>query len=93
MAILLLSQGVPMITARSSKRPSKPACRSTIQIFTLAGDLVQTIDHDGSRGDGQAYWNLITRNGQEVASGIYIFVVQPRDPGFERATGKFVVVR
>lgn len=70
-----------------------PHCRSTISVFTLAGDLVATIEHDGSNGAGQASWNLISRNGQAVASGIYLFTVEPHQGGFERATGKFVVVR
>jgi hypothetical protein len=70
-----------------------PACRATISIFTLAGDLVQTIEHDGSAGDGQASWNLMSRNKQEVTSGIYLFVVEPHGGGFERTAGKFVVIR
>jgi len=70
-----------------------PSCRSTIKIFTLAGDLVQTVEHDGSGGDGQAYWNLITYNGQEIVSGIYLFTVEPEDSRFENFVGKFVVVR
>jgi len=70
-----------------------PACRSRISIFDLAGDLVQTLEHDGSQGDGQAYWNLTTRNGQEVVSGIYLFVVQPLESGWQDFTGKFVVIR
>ena len=70
-----------------------PRCRCSVQIFTLAGDLVQTIDHDGSGGDGQAYWNLISRNGQEIVSGIYLYVVQSEDDRFEDFIGKFVVVR
>jgi hypothetical protein len=40
--------------------------------------------------DGQARWNLISRNGQDVASGIYLFVVES-DQGQQR--GKFVIVR
>jgi len=70
-----------------------PPVRCEIQIFGLAGDLVQTIEHDGSRGDGQAYWNLMTRNKQEIVSGIYLFVVVPLEPGHERQVGKFVVIR
>jgi hypothetical protein len=41
-------------------------------------------------GDGQARWNLISRNGQDVVSGIYLFVVDS-DLGQQR--GKFVVIR
>jgi hypothetical protein len=40
--------------------------------------------------DGQASWNLISRNGQDVVSGIYIFVVDSKE-GTQR--GKFVVIR
>jgi len=67
-----------------------PRTRCTIRIYTLAGDLVQTIDHDASGGDGQAAWNLISRNGQDVESGVYLFTVSS-DLGHQ--TGKFVLLR
>lgn len=70
-----------------------PAARNTIKIFTLSGDLVQTIEHDGRGGYGEANWNLISRNGQEIVSGIYLYVVQSDDSGFDDFIGKFVVVR
>ncbi len=72
----------------------------TLRIFTLAGDLVTTIRNDDltvlgrpqqeSPDDGQASWNLLSRNGQDVASGIYLFSVQSK-AGIQR--GKFVVIR
>jgi plastocyanin len=40
--------------------------------------------------DGQARWNLISRNGQDIVSGIYLFTVDSND-GTQR--GKFVVIR
>ena len=40
--------------------------------------------------DGQARWNLISRNGQDVVSGIYLFVV---DSGQGTQRGKFVIIR
>src|SRR5439155_465252 len=49
-----------------------PRARCTIKIWTLAGDFVARIDHDGSQGDGQAPWDLVTRNGQEAESGVYL---------------------
>ncbi|MEZ4388853.1 MAG: hypothetical protein R3D98_15015 [Candidatus Krumholzibacteriia bacterium] len=70
-----------------------PRCRCTIQVFTLAGDLVVRIEHDASDGDGQAAWNLISRNGQAVTSGIYLFTVEPQGDGFARSCGKFVIIR
>ena len=70
-----------------------PAARNTIKVFTLAGDLVETIEHDGTGGYGEVGWNLISRNGQEIVSGIYLYVVQSSDSRFEDFIGKFVVVR
>ncbi len=40
--------------------------------------------------DGQARWNLISRNGQDVVSGIYVFTVESKE-GTQR--GRFVVIR
>ena len=40
--------------------------------------------------DGQARWNLISRNGQDIVSGIYMFTVESGQ-GTQR--GKFVVIR
>lgn len=70
-----------------------PESRNTINIYTLDGDLVQTLDHDGTAGYGEISWNLISRNGQEIVSGIYLYVVKSRDAVFEDYIGKFVVIR
>jgi hypothetical protein len=67
-----------------------PRAPARIRIYTLAGDLVQVIDHDGSQGDGEAAWNLISRNGQDIESGIYLFTVDSR-AGHQ--VGRFVVIR
>lgn len=70
-----------------------PQSRNTIQIFTLSGDLVETIPHDGTGGNGAAFWNLISRNGQEVVSGIYLYSVESDDSSFDRVVGRFVIIR
>ena len=44
-------------------------------------------------GAGHASWNLMSRNGQEIVSGIYLYAVQSDDGRFEDFVGKFVVVR
>jgi len=67
-----------------------PAAPCTIKIWTLAGDLVAQLAHDGRHGDGQAAWNLISRNGQDVESGIYLFTV---DSSFGHQVGRFVIIR
>jgi hypothetical protein len=67
-----------------------PEGKSTIRIFTLAGDLVRTIEHDTRLQGGTAFWNLVTRNGQDVVSGVYLFSVESSH-GSKR--GRFVIVR
>jgi hypothetical protein len=67
-----------------------PRARCTIKIWTVAGDLVAEFDHDGSRGDGEAPWDLVSRNGQNVESGLYLFTV---DSPLGHQMGRFVVIR
>lgn len=71
-----------------------PQAENAIKIYTLDGDLVQEIQHNGFTSGGEASWNLVSRNGQEIVSGIYLYTVQsPGDSRFEDFIGKFVVVR
>jgi hypothetical protein len=70
-----------------------PECTSTVRIFTVAGDLVQVLYHDGSGGNGTLSWDLLSRNSQDVTSGVYIYAVEPDDSRFARTIGKFVVIR
>ncbi len=67
-----------------------PRARCTVRIYTLAGDLVQTLEYDGSAGDGQTSWNLISRNGQDIESGVYLFTVSS---ALGHQVGRFVVLR
>jgi hypothetical protein len=67
-----------------------PRTQCRIRVWTLAGDLVADLHHDGSGGDGQMSWDLISRNGQEVVSGVYVFTL---DSDLGRQTGHFVVIR
>jgi hypothetical protein len=67
-----------------------PRAQCRIRIWTLAGDLVAELRHDGRNGDGQAAWDLVSRNGQDVVSGIYVFTL---DSDLGTQTGRFVVIR
>ncbi len=60
----------------------------TIQIFTLAGDLVKEIHHNS--GLSWYAWNLRTRRNQEITAGVYIYRVSVGD---KETIGKFVVVK
>nr|MBC8425405.1 hypothetical protein [bacterium] len=70
-----------------------PQSVNSVKIYTLDGDLVETLDHDGTTGYGEICWNLVSRNGQEVVSGIYLYSVETRDSGFDDFIGKFVIIR
>jgi len=67
---------------------------ATIRIFTLAGDHVQTIEHNDALAEdrGQTSWNLVSKNNQDTVSGIYIYHVQDRKTGQEMV-GKFAIIR
>jgi hypothetical protein len=75
--------------------------RCVLKIFTLAGDLVKVIGHNGYSewntpywyGRNGAYWNLINDNNQAVASGIYLFSVQDVDNKKSDFVGKFVIIK
>jgi hypothetical protein len=74
---------------------------ANIKIFTLDGDLVDEItsgeivrkteDFLGTGSLSVAEWDLITRNNQEAAPGIYMYVVD--SPSLGKKIGKFVIVR
>ena len=70
-----------------------PAAGNTITIYTAGGDLVATVFHDGHHDGGSVSWNLISRNGQEVVSGIYLYVVRSDDNRFEDFQGYLTIVR
>jgi hypothetical protein len=64
--------------------------RCTIRIYTVRGDLVQTLFHEGSM-EGFVAWNLRTRDNLDLAPGLYLFHVDGGDLGTN--IGKFAVVK
>jgi hypothetical protein len=62
----------------------------TITIFTITGEKVRELSHDHS-ADGNAWWDLRSYNNQEIAPGLYIYVVET--PLGEKKIDKFAVVR
>jgi len=66
-----------------------PRCR--IQVFTLAGDVIKTIEHDDP-SSGQAAWDLISEPVRAIATGLYVFVVTDHATG-EVQRGKLVIIK
>jgi hypothetical protein len=71
-----------------------------IRIYTLDGDFVKEIKSGESARVGEAIppgrssaaeWDLITRNNQEAAPGVYMYVVD--SPSLGQKVGKFVIIR
>jgi len=60
----------------------------TIKIFTVDGDLVQTIEHTGI--SGREEWNLFSSERRPVAAGIYFYHVKS---SLGEKVGRFAVIR
>ncbi|MCD4733923.1 hypothetical protein K8R78_06760 [bacterium] len=63
--------------------------RCSIRIYTIAGDLVDIIEHNDATS-GTAWWDLQSRNNMEVASGVYVYHIEA--PGLGTSVGKFAVL-
>jgi hypothetical protein len=82
--------------------------RATIKIFTLAGDLIDTIEHYGAAQEdiitvsraathgltasGMASWNVLSRNQQILAPGVYLYSVKDHATG-DIKVDKFVIIQ
>ncbi len=69
--------------------------RCTIEIYTLAGDLVKTIEHNETNGDAPdkhsvEIWDLLSKNGLRVTSQTFVALV--RTPNGAQSVQKFSVV-
>lgn len=72
--------------------------RGTIEIFTVSGRFVQrlTYDENDLAGNGDLFWDMRTFENNDIASGLYVFVVDGELPASGRRVrkmGKFVVIR
>ena len=62
-----------------------------IKIFTINGELVQTLEHSGNINEGVIEWNLRNKDKLEIAPGLYIFHVDGKNAG--KYVGKFAVIK
>ena len=61
---------------------------STIKVYTIMGELVQTLT--GPDSNGKIDWNVKNSNGDNVASGVYIYQIKN---GFSEKRGKLIIIR
>lgn len=64
---------------------------ATVRIYTLSGEHVNTLHHNSTIDDGSLSWNMLTKDGLELAPGIYYYHVDARGVG--ETTGKFAVIK
>jgi hypothetical protein len=80
----------------------------TIRIYTLAGDLVDEIEHNGAyqadiitvskaatqgiAASGMHDWNLLSKNNQIIAPGVYLYSVENKADK-KIKVGKFVIIK
>jgi hypothetical protein len=64
--------------------------RCTIRIYTVRGDLVNTIEHNSTIDDGTENWDLRSKDGLNIAYGVYLFHV---DSPYGEKIGRFAVIK
>ncbi|RIK62182.1 hypothetical protein DCC62_27220, partial [candidate division KSB1 bacterium] len=62
----------------------------TIRIFTVRGELVQALHHDGS-DFGMVPWDLRSKDNLEIAPGLYLYHVDAGPLG--KHIGKFAIIK
>ncbi len=60
-----------------------------IRIYSASGILIALLEHHSSTFGGSERWNVLNRNNQVVASGVYFYHIESGDA---RRLGRFVVV-
>ena len=63
----------------------------TIRIYTISGELVQTLHHNSTILDGAQSWDLRSKDGLDIAAGIYIFHVDAGELG--EKIGRFAIIK
>jgi hypothetical protein len=61
-----------------------------VYIFTSAGALVKTLNHDGNMHNGTLAWDLKTSENLDVAFGVYFYVIES---SAGKKSGKVAVIK
>ncbi|MCG8373016.1 MAG: hypothetical protein MI700_05765 [Balneolales bacterium] len=63
----------------------------TIRIFNVRGELIRELEHSSTDGNGELEWDLRTKDGLDLAYGMYVFHVEA--PGLGEKIGKIGIVK
>ena len=62
----------------------------TIRIYSVRGFLIETLYHNGTSDDGEENWDLTSKDGMNVAYGIYIYHIES---SLGEKIGKFALIK
>ncbi len=65
--------------------------KCTIRIFTVSGELVETLEHNEALNDGTTSWDMLSKDNLQISYGVYIYHVEA--PGIGEKIGKFAVIK
>jgi hypothetical protein len=65
---------------------------STIRVYTVSGVFIDEVVVDNAPENGAVAWDMLTKEGLEIAAGVYLFQVKSIDTGTEHL-GKFAVLK
>lgn len=66
--------------------------KGKIHIYTSSGSHIRTLEHDGDLNDGSVIWDVRTKEGLDVAYGVYFYVVEI-DGISDKKTGKLAIIK
>ena len=66
-----------------------------VSIYNLAGERVQVLEGPGviQKTLRSAYWDLKNGKGNEVVSGMYLYIMETKEGPIQRNVGRFTVIR
>lgn len=63
-----------------------------VHIYTSSGNHIRTLEHEGNINDGSVTWDVRTKEGLDVAFGVYFYVVEA--PGIsDKKKGKLAIIK
>jgi hypothetical protein len=65
---------------------------STIRIYTVSGVFIDEVAVENAPDNGTVLWDMLTKEGLEVAAGVYLYQVKAIDSGNEHF-GKFAILK
>ncbi|HNW59667.1 MAG TPA: hypothetical protein PKI62_08340 [bacterium] len=81
----------PYLNQRRTLMFTHIPAQCTIRIFTASGIFVDEIEVNNPPESGIVHWDMLTREGLEIAAGVYVYHVQT--PSGEERLDKFAVIK